>query len=99
MKKEKFKGYDVVDSYPEDGGLRGYFYVHHSDIKQDSVKSTKAYQDIGFIKHRDYVLHLLDVRQEDKVLDVGCALGTMMVYSGLLGAEVYGVDICKDSVE
>lgn len=95
----KFKGYDIVNSYPEDGWLKGYFYVLDEDIKNNKGKSTEAYRDLGAIKHKDYVLHLLDPKKEEKILDVGCEAGAMMVYAGLMGAEVYGLDICPESAE
>jgi ubiquinone/menaquinone biosynthesis C-methylase UbiE len=95
----KFKGYDIVDNYPEDGWLKGYFYALDEDIRNHETKQTMAYRDLGAIKHKDYVLHLLDLKKEEKILDVGCEVGAMMVYAGLMGAEVYGLDICPESVE
>ncbi len=96
---EKFKGYDLIDSYPDDGWLKGYYYALDEDIRNHETKQAKAYRDMGAIRHKDYVLHLLNVKKEEKILDVGCEDGAMMVYTGLLGAEVNGVDICPDSVE
>lgn len=96
---EKFKGYKVVEKYPEDGYLKGYFYVLEDDIKKNKTKPKGSYQDIGFIKHKDFILHLLNVKNGEKILDVGCAAGSMMVYCGLLGAEVYGIDISMESIK
>lgn len=95
----KFKGYDIVDNYPEDGWLKGYFYVVDEDINKAQTRSNKAYRDLGAIKHKDFCLHLLDVKKDEKIFDVGCEAGAMMVYTGLLGAEVNGVDISPESVE
>lgn len=95
----KFKGYDVVNFYPEDGWLKGYFYVSEEDIKLGKERSSEAYRDLSCISHKDYILHLLNVKKEDKILDVGCSNGAMTVYCGLLGAEVYGIDISLECIE
>jgi cyclopropane fatty-acyl-phospholipid synthase-like methyltransferase len=42
------------------------------------MQSRRAYRDIGAIKHKDYVLHLLDINKGEKVLDVGCEVGAMI---------------------
>ena len=99
IKKEKFKGYELVDAYPEDGWLKGYFYAMDDDISSNAVKSGKAYQDLGAIRHRDFILHLLNIRKGERVLDVGCFTGALMVYCGMLGAEISGVDISREAVE
>lgn len=93
-----FKGYKIIDSYPEDGWLKGYFYTEKDDFKKIK-KSKEAYRDLGYIKHKDYILFLLDIKKDDKILDIGCADGSMMVYCGLMGGEVYGIDICLESIE
>lgn len=97
-KNNKFKGYHIVDDYPEDGWLKGYFYAKNDDIRNAKEKTNKAYQDIAYIRHKDYILHLLDIKTGEKILDVGCATGAMMVYCGLLGGEVYGIDTCAESI-
>lgn len=94
-----FKGYPALDAYPQDGWLKGYFYIHDNDIKGKADEIKGAYRDMDYIRHKDYLLHLLDIKQNGKVLDVGCADGAMMVYCGLLGAEVYGVDFSRESIE
>lgn len=96
---KKFKGYDVVDKYPEDGWLKGFFYAVEEDVKYADMQRGKAYRDIGALKHKDKLLHLLDINKGEKILDVGCEVGAMMVYTGLMGAEVSGVDIDPDSVK
>lgn len=96
---KKFKGYDIVDPYPEEGWLKGYFHVEENDIKNGKGASTEGYQDMGYIKHKDYVLHLLNVKRGEKILDVGCSDGAMMIYAGLLGGEVYGVDIFHEGID
>ncbi|NQT04165.1 MAG: class I SAM-dependent methyltransferase [Planctomycetes bacterium] len=98
-KMDKFKGYDVLGSYPEDGWLKGYFYVADDDLKSGRAKTNLAYRDLGFIRHKDYMLHLLNIKRDEQVLDVGCADGAMMVYCGLLGARVWGVDIALEAVQ
>jgi len=99
MNKEKFKGYELVDVYPQDGWLKGYFYAMNDDNDVNAVKSGKAYQDLGAVRHRDFILHLLNIRKGERVLDVGCSTGALMVYCALLGAETYGVDISNEAVE
>jgi 2-polyprenyl-3-methyl-5-hydroxy-6-metoxy-1,4-benzoquinol methylase len=96
---KKFKGYDVIDAYPEDGWLKGYFYARRNDIKGTSDNVSESYRDLGYLKHKDYILHLLDIKQGERVLDVGCADGAMMVYCGLQGAEVYGVDLSPEFID
>jgi len=96
---KKFKGYDTCDAYPEDGWLKGYFYTRKDDLKNMEKKSSKAYRDLGFIRHKDYVLNLVNPKEGERILDIGCADGAMMVYCGLLGSEVYGIDICPEFIE
>lgn len=96
---KKFKGYNIVDKYPEDGWLKGYFYAKDDDIDRFQEKTTTAYRDLGYIKHKDYTLNLLRIREGEKILDVGCGDGAMMVYCGLWGAEIYGLDISKENIE
>lgn len=99
-KRKKFKGYDVVDSYPKDGWLKGYFFVAHEDTKGSEKHDGKTcYRDIESMRHKDYVLHLLNVKPGEKILDVGCGEGPLMVYCGLLGAEAYGQDLSAPAVE
>jgi len=98
-KTEKFKEYDVTNTYPEDGWLKGYFYARRNDIKGTSENVAKSYRDLGYLKHKDYILHLLDIKQGDRILDIGCADGAMMVYCGLQGAEVYGADLSPAFIE
>ncbi len=95
----KFKGYDVVEEYPRDGWLKGYFYADEIHLKDIKPELRQAYRDLGYLRHKDYLLHLLDVRPGEKIIDIGCGDGAMMVYCGLLGAKVYGVDNCPESVE
>ena len=52
-RKKKFKEYDIVDTYPKNGWLGGYFYVNEDDIKGTKKQSTKAYRDLGYIRHKD----------------------------------------------
>lgn len=57
------------------------------------------YRDLGYIRHKDYVLHLLDIRRGEKILDIGCKDGAMLVYCGLLGAVVTGIDLKSESIK
>lgn len=100
MKIVKFKGYSVVDKYPEDGWLKGYFYVSCEDCLDANYYPGLAYQDLSYIRHKDYALQLLDIKDGDIILDIGCANGVMMVYCGLCAGrgEVYGQDISETGV-
>lgn len=96
---KKYKGYDVIDQYPDEGWLKGYFYLGENDTKHAKKNKTGAYRDLGYIKYKDYFLHLLNINHSERVFDIGCADGAMMVYCGLLGAEVYGIDLLPDRIE
>jgi hypothetical protein len=80
---KKFKGYDVINKYPEDGWLKGYFYVAEEDHLDGNDYRGEAYQDLSYIRHKDYILQLLDINDGERILDIGCADGAMMVYCGL----------------
>lgn len=95
---KKFRGYEVVGKYPRHGWLKGYFYVSDEDILGEGKRGEEAYRDLSAIRHKDMVLHLLDIKPGEKVLDVGCEAGAMMTYCGLLGGEVSGIDLCPESV-
>ena len=89
--------YDMVDIYRKTAGSEVFYAME--GILKPSEQTDQGIPDTGAIRHKDFVLHLLNVKKEEKILDVGCEAGAMMVYAGLLGAEVYGVDICPESVE
>lgn len=95
---KKFRGYEVVGKYPRHGWLKGYFYVSDEDILGEGKRGEEAYRDLSAIRHKDMVLHLLDIKPGERVLDVGCEAGAMMTYCGLLGGEVSGIDLCPESV-
>ena len=78
--------------FPEDGALRGYFYVVRADERGDQAP-TGVRKDVDFLHLRDFALYLSDPGPGKRVLDVGCFTGAMMVYCGLQGAEVYGQDL------
>jgi SAM-dependent methyltransferase len=85
------------DGYPEDGWLRGYFVVgdESGHVRQGPVR---AWKNRDFLRLRDVALHLLDPRPGITILDVGCADGATMVYCGLQGAAVYGIDLNAEHV-
>lgn len=87
-----------VDGYPDDGWLRGYFYIG-DEAGRVRQGETRSWKNTDFLRLRDVALHLLDPRPGMTVLDVGCADGATMVYCGLQGATVYGVDIDAERVE
>lgn len=69
MREKKFKGYSVVDSNIKNAWLKGYFFVAHEDIKDGEKHDGKTcYQDIDYIRHKDYLLHLLNVKPGEKSL-------------------------------
>ena len=97
---KKFKGFDVVENYPEDGWLKGYFYAREEDNLASEQNCNSAYRDIDYIRHKDMAIYLLNIKYGDKILDVGCADGAMMIYCGLLGGgEVYGYDLNFDAIK
>lgn len=97
---KKFKGFDVVENYPENGWLKGYFYAREEDNLTSEQNYNCAYRDIDYIRHKDMAIHLLNIKYGDKILDVGCADGATMIYCGLLGGgEVYGYDLNFDAVK
>lgn len=80
--------------YPEDGWLRGYFYtLPEAEVLNGNRVPTGVWKNIDFLRLRDRALHALDPGPGRVILDVGCANGATMVYCGLQGARVYGVDL------
>ncbi len=96
---KKYKGFDVIEDYPEDGWLKGYFYARElEDLDADQTQKS-AYRDLDYIRHKDMTIYMLEIKPGEKILDVGCADGAMMVYCGLGGGEVYGYDLDSDSIK
>ncbi len=77
--------------------LRGYFSVERFDVKNSKRTSVRR-KNIDYLRLKDLALHLLDIKPGMRVLDVGCANGPMMVYCGLQGAIVSGVDLDPGAV-
>jgi 2-polyprenyl-3-methyl-5-hydroxy-6-metoxy-1,4-benzoquinol methylase len=88
-----------VETYPEDGWLRGYFFRDEANAhKPVGERSGRAWKNIDYLRLRDAGLHLLHPGPGQAILDVGCADGATMVYCGLQGAAVYGVDLDESHV-
>jgi 2-polyprenyl-3-methyl-5-hydroxy-6-metoxy-1,4-benzoquinol methylase len=84
-----FATYDADEAW-----LRGYFDVPHSgELPRQRQKN------VDFLRLRDTALHLLDPKPGMKLLDIGCAQGPTMVYCGLQGATVHGVDLDPRAVD
>jgi SAM-dependent methyltransferase len=86
------------DDYPEDGWLRGYFFVGDGSGHASAASKGGAWKNIDYMRLRDAALHRLNPRPGDRILDVGCADGATMVYCGLQGATMYGVDLSSSQV-
>ncbi len=91
------KGHDqnqlVRDQYPQDGWLKGYFYLNETDVLGGDRSHQRCWKNVDFLRLKDVALHLLDPRPSKRILDIGCGDGAMMVYCGLQGAIVYGQDL------
>jgi SAM-dependent methyltransferase len=88
----------VRDEYPEDGWLRGYFFVGDESGHIRGGSQGRAWKNIDYMRLRDAGLHRLNPRPGDRILDVGCADGATMVYCGLQGATMHGVDLSESQV-
>ena len=86
------------DEYPEDGWLRGYFFVGDESGHTPGRSKGRAWKNVDFMRLRDAGLHRLNPKPGDVILDVGCADGATMVYCGLQGATMYGVDLSGSDV-
>lgn len=82
-----------IQGYPEDGWLKGYFYCNEVDIHGGNRSTSTSWKNLDYLRLKDKLIHLLNPRASEKILDAGCADGAMMVYCGLQGAAVYGQDI------
>lgn len=73
--------------------LRGYFTVHPGASK-GAVRTTGVLQkNVDYLRLKDVAIHLLELAPGKQVLDLGCADGALMIYCGLQGATVSGVDL------
>lgn len=85
--------------YPEDGWLRGYFYIlPEAEVRGGSRQAVGVWKNLDFLRLRDRALHALSPQPGKVILDVGCADGASMVYCGLQGATVYGQDLSEKDV-
>ena len=90
----------VGDDPARDPWLRGYFCASEDwDRKEGMSASSRQVKNVDFLRLRDVALHLLRPAAGKKVLDVGCANGPTMVYCGLQGATVYGIDLDAAAVK
>jgi SAM-dependent methyltransferase len=83
--------------FPQDGAHRGYFYVMQGDLRDGSVP-TGVWKNKDFLRLKDYTLHLLEPGPGKTILDIGCHVGSMMIYCGLQGSTVYGQDLDPGAV-
>lgn len=89
----------VRDEYPEDGWLRGYFYLdEESANKPVGQRKGRAWKNVDYMRLRDVALLLLNPKAGERILDLGCADGATMVYCGLQGAAMYGIDLDADYI-
>jgi 2-polyprenyl-3-methyl-5-hydroxy-6-metoxy-1,4-benzoquinol methylase len=88
---------DIEKVDPDESWLRGYFSITPNDGATTGSSRFRK-KNIDFLRQRDTALHLLDPKPGMKVLDIGCAQGPTMVYCGLQGATVYGVDLDARSI-
>ncbi len=82
----------------EDYWLKGYFAVSHADRRGKRVR-TGRWKNLDFLRLRDVGLHLLDLGPDKTILDIGCADGATMIYGGLQGATMKGIDLDAPRVE
>lgn len=82
-----------------DDWLRGYFVVlPEGGIQGGSRRAIGKWKNHDFLRLRDVALHLLEPRPGRVILDIGCANGPTMIYCGLQGATVYGVDLDANAI-
>jgi len=89
----------VIEGYPEDGWLKGYFYSNDVDVVRGDRSTTGSWKNLDYLRLKDKLLHLLNPGSSQKILDAGCADGAMMIYCGLQGATVYGQDFDPKHVD
>lgn len=84
----------------EDYWLKGYFAVSVADVKSATKRVRKGRRkNVDFLRLRDVALHLLEPRKGRLILDIGCADGATMIYCGLQGASMKGIDLDAKRVE
>jgi 2-polyprenyl-3-methyl-5-hydroxy-6-metoxy-1,4-benzoquinol methylase len=90
---------DIEKFNADEAWLRGYFNVERSDHTGAVGSSRFRKKNVDFLRLRDTALHLLELKPGMKVLDIGCANGPTMVYCGLQGATVFGIDLDQGAVD
>jgi SAM-dependent methyltransferase len=83
----------VLDKYPPDGWLKGYFYINEPDVIGGDRSEERCWKNTDYLRLKDFALSLLNPQPSENIIDVGCGDGAMMVYCGLQGATVYGLDL------
>lgn len=79
---------------PDDWGLNGYFYVMPDYAVKDAARPRDlVWKNRDFLRLKDRAILLLGPLRGARILDLGCADGASMVYCGLQGAEVNGIDL------
>lgn len=79
---------------PHDWGLNGYFFVVPDfDTLGTERQRDRVWKNTDFLRLKDRALMLLGAIAGKRVLDLGCSEGATMVYCGLQGAEVHGIDL------
>ncbi len=75
--------------------LRGLFPVDAGAVRRGAAAPAEDAwcKNFDFLRLKDFALHLLDVRPGMAILDLGCAYGAQMIYAGLQGAAMSGIDL------
>ena len=63
------------------------------------VKTYYEPQDIPEKRRKDIILKYLKPRAGEKILDIGCGVGTFVFHSAKKGADCFGLDYSKESLK
>ncbi len=66
---------------------------------QFQIDSYYEPKNLSFKRRKEKVLNALDPKPGEKILDVGCGVGTFTYHSAKVGAQAWGVDYSKKSIE
>lgn len=78
---------------------RGMFMANPGASRGEATPAAAVWvKNRDFLRLKDFALHLLDPRPGTTVFELGCGSGVEMVYCGLQGAIVYGVDLAATRV-
>jgi SAM-dependent methyltransferase len=78
----------------DDDWLRGYFMVMpEADVQGGSRVAAGKRKNYDFLRLKDVALHLVEPGPGKAILEIGCNTGATMIYCGLQGATVDGVDL------